>query len=110
MALAGRQPAGDGLSATGEVDELDAVPAAIDGLPVAAFERRAGNDSVLAGVETLVDPVGDKREPGPAVFVGEGMTGCHLVDVGLRVQCIALFEWPAECAGEQCGNGGFSAP
>jgi len=76
------------------------------------YERlraRARDNSVFSSVKAILNPIGDLGEPGPAVGVRKRMSCGHLLDVPLRVQCIAFLERPPESAGKNGGDRGFTA-
>src|SRR5258708_11782460 len=47
-----------------------------------------------------VELVGDGLEPGPAIFVGQGLAGAHLGDIARGVKPVAVLENPAEPLGQ----------
>ena len=52
---------------------------------------------MLAGLADPVDLVGDRLQPGPAIFVGQGMAGAHLGDIagGMKPVAVLVASSPA---------------
>ncbi len=92
-----------------DVDEGNVRPRRANAIAIGALERGAGQYARLAltgpAFELLANPV----EPGPAVGVGQGRSLPHLLDIGRRMQPVALHERPAELFGEQLGDGRLAA-
>ena len=65
-------------------------------IAIGALERRASHGAMIAGTPSRVDPSGNALQPGPAVLIGEWFTAVHLLDVGRRVEPVALLENPIE--------------
>ncbi|CAK7282163.1 hypothetical protein SGPA1_20129 [Streptomyces misionensis JCM 4497] len=78
--------------------------------PVAVrpLQRRAADHPAEPG--PAVRPVADGVQPGPAVGVLERDPGRHLVDVGLRVEVVALGVRHAQSRGEQRTDRGLARP
>src|SRR4051812_37551044 len=72
---------------------------------VLALQGRAGDDDVASRLLVLADPGGQAAQPGPAVVVVERNPGPHLLDVGGRVEIVALGELPAQPVDETGGDG-----
>src|SRR5689334_23192869 len=67
---------------------------------IGALEGRAGDHPMLAAPPLMVDPGGDRIEPGPAVGIGERRAGAHLLDVLQRMKAVTVPEGPSEALGE----------
>ena len=85
-------PLGDPLKqhrwVTVQVEEHQARCGRTQGVAVPATQGRAANDPTRDIV--LSEPPADGREPGCAVFVGEGMAGRHPGDVGFAVERVRV--------------------
>src|SRR5262245_4836931 len=79
-----------------QIDQTHACSRADNTVPVGALERRAGDDTGLAGRALRVDPLRDGGEPRPAVFVAEGGAAAHLGYVVRRMEPVSVAEWPTE--------------
>src|SRR5690606_7065260 len=55
------------------------------------------------------DPGGEDAQPGPAVLVGQGNPGGHLVDIDLGVVAVPLGEGPAQGLGNAGADGRLAA-
>src|SRR5665213_3117460 len=75
---------------------------------VSALQRRTGDHSMFACLAEPVDLVGDRLQPGPAIFVGEGMAGAHLGDVAGGMKLVAILIAPAQPFGELVGDGALA--
>ena len=60
------------------------------------FQRRAGNDGGLARRSFGVNRIGDGVQPGPAIIVGQRVTGRHLGHVRRWMKAVALQQGPAQ--------------
>src|SRR6266571_2631716 len=108
VTVAGGHASRDQRLAALQIDETY-VPAAVDDdVAIAALERRAGEHDVPAGAARFVDERGDGVEPRPAVLVGERDALVHLLDIGGRVEPIAVLEFPAEAPGQQRADGALA--
>ena len=108
MSFAPGEPVGDqGLRAV-EKDDPHIVAAVHQDIAIGAFQRRAGDHDMAAGLADPVDLVGDRLQPRPAVFVGERMAGAHLGDVAGGMKPVAVLEGPAQAFGEVVGDGAFA--
>jgi len=85
-----------------QVDEHH--PLATQHVPVAPFERGAGDDARSAVGGACCDPARHPLQPGPPVSVLQGMPGRHLLHVGPRVHVVALGQVPAQPPGEDPGH------
>src|SRR4051812_2747755 len=99
-----REASGDQLLRAPQEDEADVVASAQEHVPISMLQRRAGDDDVLALVTDPRDLVGNSVEPGPAVLVGEGMAGPHLLDIAGGMKAVAVLETPAEALAERFCN------
>ena len=108
MPLAGGEPVRDQLLRAVEKDDADVVASMHEDVAIGALQRRAGDDGVLAGLADAVDLVGDRLQPGPAVFVGERMARAHLGDIGGRMKSVAVLVTPAQPRGEAFGDGALA--
>src|SRR4051812_4109371 len=72
---------------------------------VPALQGRAGDDDVASCLLVLADPGGQAAQPRPAVVVVQRDPGPHLLDVGGRVEVVALGELPAQAVDEGGGDG-----
>src|ERR1700694_5784989 len=83
-----------------EIDDADIVPSMHEHAAIGALQRGAGDHGVFAGLADPVDLAGDRPQPGPAVFVGEGLAGAHLGDVARWMKPVAVLVAPAEPLGQ----------
>src|ERR1700676_406637 len=98
--LAQLEPPGNQVAAPLEIDHPDIVPAVHQNLAIASFQGRAGDDGMFAVSAYPVDLVGDGLQPWPAVLVGQGMSGAHLLDVAFGMKSVAVLASPAQSLGE----------
>src|SRR5262249_36198497 len=110
MPVARRQPTRDQIPPAFEIDDADVGALADQDIAIGAFERRACDGAMVAGAPSRVDPGGDALQPGPAILVGERLPGVHLLDVGLRVEPVALLEDPIQPVGEHRRDRALAAP
>ena len=64
-----------------EIDDTNVAASMHENIAIGALERRAGDHGTLAGPADPVDLGRNRLQPGPAVFIGEGMAGVHLGDI-----------------------------
>ena len=93
-----------------QVDQADVDATADQNIPVAALQRGAGDDGVSARKARVVDPAGDRRQPGPAILVRERDAAMHLVDVGGRMKPIGVLELPPKARREQRSDRRLARP
>src|ERR1700730_8799600 len=77
-------------------------------LAIGALQRRAGDHGLLSGLADPFDLIGDSLQPGPAIFVGERLTGAHLRDVARGVKLVAILVAPAEALRQFFPNGALA--
>lgn len=82
--------------------------AAAQKVPVRPLEGRARHDRGGRRGFLLADPAGDRREPGPAVLVGQRVAGAHLLNVRRRVEVVPLRRRPTKPIGEGPHDRGFA--
>src|SRR5258708_21986810 len=75
---------------------------------VSALQRGAGDHGALAGLANPVDLVGDGLQPGPAIFIGQGLAGAHLGDIAGRMKPVAIFVSPLQALGQSVGDSAFA--
>src|ERR1700694_1256038 len=83
-----------------EIDDADIVPSMHEHAAIGALQRRAGDRGVFAGLADPVDLVGARPQPGPAVFIGEGVGGAPPGDVARWMNPVAVLVAPAEPLGQ----------
>src|SRR5438309_2209456 len=103
------QPRSDRLLGPSQKNECQSRTLPIDEIAVRALEGRARNESVFSSVKALLNPIGDLREPGPAVGVRKRPSCSHLLDVRLRVERVPLFDRPPQPAGNNRADRCFTA-
>src|SRR5690242_7711356 len=64
-----------------EINEADIGPAADQDAPVASLQGRAGDEGVPLRLADLVDEIGDRLQPRPAIRIAQRNTGMHLLDI-----------------------------
>src|SRR6476620_4119566 len=79
-----------------QIDETDVGPIPDQNIAVAALQGGARDDAMSTRAARLVDPVGDRMQPGPTVLVGEWNAAVHLVDVRSWMKPIRVLEFPSE--------------
>src|ERR1700691_3377726 len=109
MLVAGGDAACDQCLVTLEVDQTDIRTIANQNITVAALECGARDDAVSARATRLVDPDGDRFQPGPTILVGERDAFVDLLDIGGRVKPIGILELPLEAQREEPSNGRLPA-
>ena len=72
-----------------------------------SFESGTGQHRVLLRGERPLDLFAQTFQPRPSVFVRQGMTAAHLLDIFCRMKIIGLKKMPAEVAREQFAHRGF---
>ena len=100
MSLAPGQPVGDQGLAAVQKDDPNVIAPVHQYRAIGAFQRGAGHYNVAAGIAYPVDLIGDRLQPGPAIFVGERMTGAHLGDVAWGMKTVAVLKGPLQTLGE----------
>src|SRR5258708_26587887 len=55
-----------------------------------------------------VDLVGNGLQPRPAILVGQGKPGTHLLDIAFRMKPVAVLASPVQPLGELAGNGALA--
>src|SRR6266403_5217344 len=63
---------------------------------------------MLAGLAYPVDLMGDRLQPRPAVFIGEGLAGAHLGDVARGVKLVAILVAPAQSLRQLLSDGALA--
>src|SRR5438132_6378579 len=53
-----------------EKDDADIGPSMDKNVAIGALQRGAGDHGMLAGLADLLDLIGDRSQPGPAIFIG----------------------------------------
>ena len=109
MLMAGSDAARDQRLIALEVDQTNGGTIADQNITVAALESGACDDGASARTTAVVDPGGDRGQPGPTILVGKRNAVVHLVDVGSRVKPVGIFELPSQPRGEKCANGRLAA-
>src|ERR1700716_808904 len=99
------EPACDQIFRAFQKDEADIVPPIHEDIAIGALERGAGDDGVLAGLANPLDLGGDRSQPRPAVFVGQGLAGTHFDDIARWMKLVGVFEGPVEAFGELVRDG-----
>src|SRR4051794_13878224 len=110
MLMTGGDTARDERLVAFQVDQTDIRATADQNIPVAALQRGARDDGVSARMARVVDPAGDRRQPGPAIVVRERDAPVHLVDVGGRVKPIGVPELPPKTRREECSDRRLARP
>src|SRR6266404_8448638 len=83
-----------------EIDDADILPSMHEDIAIGALKRGAGDHSVPAGLADPVDLIGDRLQPRPAIFVGQGLAGAHLGDIARGMKLVAILEAPAQSVGQ----------
>ena len=96
-------PPDDLVSIHDEIEEAH-VPRGAQRVAVAALERRAGDHCLGLGAHRLAD----RREPRPAIGVGERDARCHLGDIRLAVERVGLDVRDVPMRGKGGGDGRLS--
>src|SRR6267378_24486 len=105
MTLPQREPARDQILRALEIDDADILPSMHEDFAIGALQRGAGDHGMLAGLADPVDLIGDRLQPRPTVFIGEGLAGAHLGDVAGGMKYVAILKIPAQPFGELVRNG-----
>src|SRR3954469_20406404 len=108
MTLALGETAGDQLLRPVEEDNADIAATMHEHAPIGTLQRRAGDHDMSDGHADPVDLVGDRLQPGPAVFIGEGLAGAHLGDVAGGMKSVAVLVAPTEPLGQFVANGALA--
>ena len=108
MSFPRRQPACDQIVCAIEVDDAHVVAAMHQHVAIGALERRTGDYDMASTPADLVDFVGDGLQPGPAVLIGQRLSGAHLLHIGLRVKPVAVLIGPAKSFGQFLADRGFA--
>ena len=109
MLMAGGDTACDQRLVTLEIDQTDVCTITDQNIAVAALQRGARDDAMSARTTRLVDPGGDRIQPGPTILIGERNTAVHLVDVGGRMKPIGVLELPSQMQCEERADGRLPA-
>ena len=78
-----------------EVDEANVRPRGADAVAIGALERRAGHDPGTSLGSPAFELPADSIEPWGPVCVGQRTSLPHLLDIGGRMEPVALHERPA---------------
>src|SRR5260221_3918854 len=108
MALPLGEAVSDQFWRTLEIDDPDIVPSMYEDVPIGALQRGAGDHRMLAGLADPVDLAGNCLQPGPTVFIGQGVAGAHLGDVARGMKLVAILVRPAEPFGELVRDGALA--
>src|SRR5262245_63280078 len=92
MPVARSQPTRDQVPLALQIDDAHVDAIADQDIAISPFERRASDGAMIADAPGRVDPGGNAVQPGPAVLIGERQAAVHLLDVGRRVEPVALLE------------------
>src|SRR5271168_269356 len=96
MLVAGGDTACDQRLVTLEVDQTDVCTITDKNIAVAALQRGTCDDIMSTRTTRLIDPGGDRVQPGPPILVGERNAAVHLVDVGSGMEPIGVLEFPLQ--------------
>ena len=96
MALAGGEPARNQILRALEKDEADVCAPVHENVAIGALQRRTGDHRMLALPADAVDLVGNRLQPGQAVFVGQRMARAHLRDIAWGMKPVAVLVAPAQ--------------
>ena len=108
MPLSLREPLRDQLLGALEIDDADVAASMHEDVAIGALQCGASDHGVPARLARLVDLVGDRLQPGPAVFVGQGMAGAHLGDIAGGMKLVAILEIPAQAFGKLVRDGALA--
>ena len=98
----------EGLCAS-EIDEAHLGAASAQAVAINALQGRARDDRRDARAALLVDEAADRREPGPAVLVGQRCSAPHLLDIGRWMKTVGVAERPSEYPREALARGRLAA-
>jgi len=108
MTFAQHEPARDQIRRALEIDDADIGPSMDEDIAIGALQRGAGDHGMAAGLADPVDLVGDRLQPRPAIFIGEGLAGAHLGDVAQGVKPVAILVAPAQSLRQLFADGALA--
>ncbi|MNN48699.1 hypothetical protein D3C81_1631950 [compost metagenome] len=85
-----------------EEDKTEVGNGMAQGVAIALFQRRTGQDRAFTGLEGGLHLFTQTDQPTGTVVIVQGNAGTHLFDVGSRVEVVAFDQATAA----QAGNGG----
>ena len=92
-----------------QVEEMQVAIAFAQAVAIAFFQRRTHQQRHRIGALHGEDGVVQGRQPRGAIVVVQRVPGGHFVDVGARVQVIAVQHGGIGLVGDGAGHGGFAA-
>jgi hypothetical protein len=109
MIMTGGDTACDESLVPFEINQPDVRPVPNQDIAISSFQRGTGNDAVPARSARLVDPGGNRVQPGPAILIGKRNAGVHFLDIGRRMKPVCIFEFPAKAQSEKRSDRRFPA-
>ena len=109
MVMTGGETACDESLIPFEINQADVRPVPNQDIAISSFQCGTGNDAVPARSARLVDPGGNRVQPGPAILIGQRNAGVHFVDIGRRMKPVCIFEFPAKAQSEKRSDRRFPA-